>query len=709
MTSTLRNKKVTIIIPVYKDWVSLNKCLISCDKYIEDIHEVLVINDASPEVGLEENIKNFIQGKLKFKYHKNQENLGFVKTCNKGVETALEGNDILLLNSDTEVTEGFLDEMIACLYESERHGVCCPRSNNATIFSLPLFYSASVSPKDDPSISFSAWQKIKDLMPRFHVVPTGIGFCMLIKRQLVINFGLFDEIYLVGYNEENDFCARINRYGYSVVAANRAFVYHLETKSFTKKQKILLEKRNRKILDDRYPEYETAVSYYLNWDTPVAERFADLMGQCYPKKKVLFDLSRLACSRNGTTEHALALLEALYPQASERYDFYIAINAQANKYFDISERFSNVIVVHDHQLPLRFDLIYVPYQIFEYEYLFMINRFGLRYVIDILDLISVRSNYLRNKDLKPIFRTAMEYANGLLVNTDTVWSDVQNFFQFKLRPHQRVATMHISKEKHVDYGVPMSEEEDGIIDNLPKDYVLLVGNAYHHKSLAVTLEKLKENYQVVVLGTLSVQESFVPRGNITFIKSGELSDVFIDTLYKKSRCILYPSQYEGFGLPILSAILYDKPIILFNSATNREVTAAYTHYNSLFFFEYFHQIDEIVKKVMKQNTSQLVHKKIINLERTWDVVATETLDFIDNVLNVPIDVGFLQKRSDLINQLELIYKYPALSHTNTYKTRSVQFLRDIPRALRFIREEGVIQGVRRLFWYIQGVRMIPKK
>jgi GT2 family glycosyltransferase len=63
---------------------------------------------------------------------------------------------------------------------------------------------------------------------------------------VIENFGLLDERYGRGYNEENDFCSRINRFGYSAIRANRAYVFHHESQSFGEDKK-KLEKQNRHI------------------------------------------------------------------------------------------------------------------------------------------------------------------------------------------------------------------------------------------------------------------------------------------------------------------------------------------------------------------------------------------------------------------------------------------------------------------------------
>lgn len=703
-----KNHNVSVIIPVYKDWKSLSDCLISCDQYIDDRHEIWVVNDGSPEDGIEEKILNFLRGKTKFKYHKNKQNLGFVKTCNSALGIVSKANDILLLNSDTVVTEGFLEEMLACLYASERHGVCCPRSNNATILSIPLLFNGSRTDDTYSDTSFSVWKNIKDKLPKYHVIPTGVGFCMLIKRQMIVNFGLFDEIYLTGYNEENDFCSRINRFGYSVVSANHAYVFHLETKSFSKKQKIILEKRNREILNTRYPEYQNAVSYYLDWDMPSFERFADLLGGAYQKKRVLFDLTRFISIQNGTSEHVLSLLEALYPSASKKYDFFIAVNSVADKYFSISERFNNVIVTDRYELPFRFDCIYVPYQIFEYENLFMLNRFGVKYIVDILDIISVRSNYLRNKDLKPIFKTTLEYANGILFNTETVWKDIKDFFLINKKDNQLVAPMHISKSLYQDDGIGISPQDTDVVSRLPKEYLLIIGNTYHHKVLVETLTFIKTNQNIIVFGgNTQMSQHFSSRKNIIFIENGNLSDYIVHFLYKNCKTIIYPSQYEGFGLPVLSAVLYKKPIILFNSPTNKEVTYQYKDKAPFLFFDHFSEIDSLIIEA-KQNS--LIYKSVqsIKLERKWEVVAEETVAFIQQVIDTPVDMKALEYRNYHIGQLELMYKTSSFNNPKNKRSVFAQTVLDLPKAFNIIKKQGIIEAIRRLYWYLLGVR-VPQK
>lgn len=258
-----RANNVTIVIPVYADWPSLKDCLDSLQKYIDDKHKILLVNDSGPEADeLEKKIKQKISKLKNHEYFRNPENLGFLKTCNRAVlELDKTSNDILLLNSDTIFTENSLEEMVEILKSSTKIATVTPRTNNATLATIPL--SAAKQKGIEPDKSYEIFQEVKDKLPRYNEVPTGHGFCMLIKRSVIKKYGLFDEIFGKGYGEENDFCMRVAGHGYKNVLANRAFVFHLEARSFTLKSKSKMLEKNLEIMYSRHPEYRPAVRKYM--------------------------------------------------------------------------------------------------------------------------------------------------------------------------------------------------------------------------------------------------------------------------------------------------------------------------------------------------------------------------------------------------------------------------------------------------------------
>lgn len=260
----MEHKPVSIVVPVYADWPSLQKCIISLQRHVDlSVNKILLVNDCGPEADLlEKNIKRVIKNYEGIKYYRNPKNLGFVKTCNRAVnELDKSDNDVLLLNSDTEVTHGFLKELRKSLYSNPKISATSPRSNNASLTTIPI--SRAIKKGIAPKKAYKIFNKIKNKLPVTQEVPVVHGFCMLIRKDLIKKYGLFDEVFGKGYGEEVDFCMRLRKHGYKCVLSNRAFVFHLEARSFSLEEKDKILKKSEKFIDERYPEYRKMVRSYM--------------------------------------------------------------------------------------------------------------------------------------------------------------------------------------------------------------------------------------------------------------------------------------------------------------------------------------------------------------------------------------------------------------------------------------------------------------
>lgn len=287
--------RVTIVIPIYADWPSLRACIASVITHADpERFDILLVNDCGPDmVAIEAGVLGMTLGRSNIRYERNPENLGFVRTCNRAVfELDRSGNDVLLLNSDTILSAGALEELLRVLYLSPWHGAVCPRSNDATIATIPFFQRNRYG-KRDSERSREVHAHIAASLPEYTVTPVAIGFCFLVRRAVVDEYGLFDEVFGQGYNEENDFCLRINEQGYSSVMANKAFVEHAGSASFGAAQREQLERENAVVLQQRYPFFPSSVVTFIHHGYDAVDRFADLLTPVHGGRdpRVVFDIS----------------------------------------------------------------------------------------------------------------------------------------------------------------------------------------------------------------------------------------------------------------------------------------------------------------------------------------------------------------------------------------------------------------------------------
>ncbi|SEA48422.1 Glycosyltransferase, GT2 family [Oribacterium sp. KHPX15] len=627
-------RNVTVVIPVYDDWDTLKRCIESLKKHLDTRHKVILINDKGPDWEyLENKIIEEISNSANFVYEANADNMGFVKTCNRAVyELDKTDNDILLLNSDTEVTEGFLEEMLQVLYITEKHGVVCPRSNCATIYTIPSNKKASHELK--PEESFRVYELVKGMLPRYSVMPTGVGFAFLIKRKLIKTYGLFDEIYSPGYNEENDFCMRINQYGYSVLAANRAFVYHYESRSFGSRRNELDFKHNEYLVK-RYPYYPTIISMYQKHQIDPIDYFADLIGELYPKKRVLIDLYEVPNAYNGTAQYGLSFLQSFYRLYSEKYEIAILTNEAADKFHGISRKYSDVY--HPDNIVGTFDIAYTPSQIINSTHWHLLNRGCLKYVFCMQDIISIRSNYLLVDDWEreSIFEQSIQYADGIVFISDFSEEETRTYFN-RIFDSGNIKTQVVYHGRFFD-----NEKEIDTQSKLPfDDYVVVIGNHYKHKNLINVLPELKNiKRNFIVIGNAYTG---MVTDNIYGYQTGNLSNEFLRLLYRNCRAILFPSVYEGFGLPILTAIDFGKPIVVKDNELNRELIEYFDHDGK--FVVTFNSIDEIDSCIEKALTINITDSPNDICNRSWDDVAEDVDKMLQSVLSEKIDVNRLYER-----------------------------------------------------------------
>lgn len=251
---------VTIIIPVYKGIFETQRCLQSVlNSNNETKFNLLIINDCSPEAEMSEMLLSFISSNVEIL--ENEQNLGFVKTVNRGMNYAGD-SDVILLNSDTIVSNNWLDRLINQAYSNENIGTVTPFSNNATICNYPTLDGWSKLPDSEDLSKIDSAFSIANFSKNIEI-PTAVGFCMYIKRDCLNEVGLFDEqAFGKGYGEENDFCLRASRKGWRHILAADIFVFHEGEVSFS--SNALEGKANAlKVIHSRYPDYENQITNHI--------------------------------------------------------------------------------------------------------------------------------------------------------------------------------------------------------------------------------------------------------------------------------------------------------------------------------------------------------------------------------------------------------------------------------------------------------------
>ena len=224
---------------------------------------IIVIDDNSPEEAVSAYCQELTE-RFSIQLVVNDENLGFVGTVNRGFTLDTDA-DVILLNSDTVVSNDWVQRLQACAYREHNIGTVTPFSNNGTICSYPVFLIPNNLPKQWNTRELD--RAFRSGNAESHCeIPTAVGFCMYIKRSCLNATGAFDEeSFGQGYGEECDFSLRASAKGWKHVIAADIFVYHEGAASFAS-ESTERKRRADTIMDRLHPSYHILISDFIARD-----------------------------------------------------------------------------------------------------------------------------------------------------------------------------------------------------------------------------------------------------------------------------------------------------------------------------------------------------------------------------------------------------------------------------------------------------------
>ncbi|MGG0185084.1 glycosyltransferase family 2 protein [Bacillus rhizoplanae] len=250
--------KVDIILPIYNSPKETRACIESIIQTTpEESYTLYLLDDCSPEPEIQSITSYFSSKYNNVIAYRNEQNKGFPDNVNNGFRMTI--NDVVILNSDTIVTKGWLEGLYKASMSQPKVAAVGPLSNYGMVTSVPSIYQ-----EVNDSIGIEKVTKfIRNINSRLYPeTPILVGFCMYITRDALNEIGLLDaETFKKGYGEETDWCLRAREKGYKLLVADDTYVYHVGGVSFGK-EKLLLQKRAAQIIRKRYPNYANEVQEF---------------------------------------------------------------------------------------------------------------------------------------------------------------------------------------------------------------------------------------------------------------------------------------------------------------------------------------------------------------------------------------------------------------------------------------------------------------
>lgn len=223
---------------------------------------------------------------------------------------------------------------------------------------------------------------------------------------------------------------------------------------------------------------------------------------------------------------------------------------------------------------------------------------------------------------------ALRHSAGVICVSDNTKHDLLSLYPWLNEDAIRVIHNGVSS---CFYPIPNTQKED---------FLLYVGNraaSYKHFDIAVEVARMAHRKIVIVGSPLTAKESlYLNRtlGEEMYSAIGNVSNSQLNAYYNRALCLLYPSDYEGFGIPIIEAQRAGCPVLCQEVSSIPEVTGGTA-------LSVQHQSPDKVARQMADIVGELYQGRIgkqqiqagfENAKRfSWDKNYQETIDFYKDI------------------------------------------------------------------------------
>ena len=209
-------------------------------------------------------------------------------------------------------------------------------------------------------------------------------------------------------------------------------------------------------------------------------------------------------------------------------------------------------------------------------------------------------------------RICIEKAAHIIAISQSTKDDIQQYLNI---PGERISVIHHGFQ-------PFAIKKNEIV-NIPQKYLLFVGERGLYKNFSGFIEsvapllKKDATLNIVCAGGgifLPEEKDFLAQHNISGQVSQEsVTDAKLLSLYQQAIAFVFPSLYEGFGLPLLEAFNYNCPVITSNTSCFEEVCGeAAIYFDPYSINSMRNQIEKAINNQVLRNALRLKGKERLN-------------------------------------------------------------------------------------------------
>ena len=557
--------------------------------------------------------------------------------CSEAMSRASEDRaSLLLLHGQVEASDEALFAMRQALERDPMFGcaaarICC---SNGCCFRRPS--RGGLAP--------GAWIPRRTLadVPEIEVSAELFESSLLFAPDIVAEFGPLDTRFSSLPGAILHYLSRARRCGFRTVLANRAVMAASGVSCDPgQTEKSAVPQGDQDLLRRLTPELNRA---WEEFRADANERFEHLSAHVHSaaagisRRSLLLDIRNVATLHNGTSHAVLGCADALY-RLSPPWDVTVLAQLSAIQFHGLGKSWPGwALTTSVPGQPFAAALrLSQPWHIQDMVDLHRSAFFNMYFM---LDTISWDVIYPLPHRLDGTWSFLADHADGLLF--DSAFTERRFLTRFDRAADIRRAVCHYPFD-------PAEYLDSGTKASAASGYILVVGNDLDHKDAVRTIELLSSAFPFRPLVSLGPMFSESPYLRVH--RSGSLSERDVDRLYAEARVVVFPSFYEGFGFPIVTALAHGKTLIARKSELLDEI-AARCSTGRLITFTRRDQLVDILGRLLHGEAlpEEPLGTAAADVSRRWSDVARDIMAFVEDVTRQPARSRWLE-REHAVNQL----------------------------------------------------------
>ncbi|HTS82534.1 MAG TPA: glycosyltransferase [Myxococcaceae bacterium] len=397
------------------------------------------------------------------------------------------------------------------------------------------------------------------LLPAHYLTTERLAACILVRRELA---AVFSE----ATDRPEDFRTALllelvhaRRRGFRNLILNRVVIPTAEPGGSLYPS---LDPSSRRRLHSLCPDAGTAEEWFQSEPFHRRERVVSVARRQRPASRlpVLIDCRGASPHHNGTSQAMLEIIAGLEADGP-RWDIDLLFGSEAARYHAVSSRFPSLNLLTTSSTAVYAAAVCLN-QPWHLSTVADLHARAAAISFNMLDTIAWDIVYQCNPEVEKAWSFIAQHADGLLYISEFTRDRYR--FRFPVSPAVAEEVIHL--------GLEPSEYRNPATTNLPgAGHILVFGNHYEHKAVAPTVDLLGRAFPFQPIRAMGARsESY---RNIAVLESGHLPEVEVDRLIATARVVVFPSYYEGFGLPVMKALAYGRPVVVRSSPLWHELAA----------------------------------------------------------------------------------------------------------------------------------------